>query len=67
MVCGWAGQQLLKLAEHIRSAQEHAVNCAERPAQANSPGAKDEWLAVNSYLFLEHFIRDADKARAGRR
>jgi|KBSSwiStaDraftv2_1062776.scaffolds.fasta_scaffold1857501_2 hypothetical protein len=66
---------LLKLAEHIRDAQERALYCAEHAAMANSPNARAEWVELEhgwsrlaeSYLFVEsveRFILDMDRAKA---
>jgi len=68
----------LKLAEHIRDAQERALYCAEHAAMANSPNARAEWVELEhgwsrlaeSYLFVEsveRFILDMDRAKASQR
>jgi hypothetical protein len=63
---------LLKLADHIRYAQERALQCAERAERANDPASRVEWRDIErgwqrlaeSYMLVERreaFLVDANK------
>ena len=68
---------LLKLANHIRDAQERAAHCAARAKTSNSADSIGEWLNLEagwhrlaeSFLFvdsLQAFLLDKDKRREGK-